>query len=85
MVAQQPQLQIQTNQPTPSPQDEALKRNTDCVYFLASPLTCKKVLFFILLTFSLSIKKTLFFLLGILSFRVSDSSVWGIGLGYSGF
>ncbi|WJX46892.1 hypothetical protein P8452_33638 [Trifolium repens] len=42
MVAQQPQLQIQTNQPTPSPQDEALKRNTDCVYFLASPLTCKK-------------------------------------------
>ncbi|KAK9130743.1 hypothetical protein Sjap_011230 [Stephania japonica] len=22
--------------------DEALKRNTDCVYFLASPLTCKK-------------------------------------------
>lgn len=46
MVAQQPQLQIQTQQPTPSPQDEALKRNTDCVYFLASPLTCKKVLFF---------------------------------------
>lgn len=42
MVAQQPQLQIQTQQPTPSPQDEALKRNTDCVYFLASPLTCKK-------------------------------------------
>jgi hypothetical protein len=43
---------------------------------------------FLLLTFSLSIKKTLFFffnLLGILSFRVSDSSVWGIGLGYSGF
>ena len=48
MVAQQPQLQIQTQQPTPSPQDEALKRNTDCVYFLASPLTCKKVLFFYL-------------------------------------
>lgn len=23
-------------------EDEALKRNTDCVYFLASPLTCKK-------------------------------------------
>jgi hypothetical protein len=85
MVAQQPQLQIQTNQPTPSPQDEALKRNTDCVYFLASPLTCKKVLF-LLLTFSLSIKKPFFcYLLGILSFRVSDSYVWGIGLGYSGF
>ncbi|KAL3652840.1 hypothetical protein CASFOL_002521 [Castilleja foliolosa] len=25
-----------------SADDEALKRNTDCVYFLASPLTCKK-------------------------------------------
>lgn len=25
--------------------EEALKRNTDCVYFLASPLTCKKVPF----------------------------------------
>ncbi|XP_027342375.1 zinc finger CCCH domain-containing protein 17 [Abrus precatorius] len=37
MVAQQPQPQ-----PQPSSQDEALKRNTDCVYFLASPLTCKK-------------------------------------------
>ena len=28
-----------------SVEDEALKRNTDCVYFLASPLTCKKVRF----------------------------------------
>lgn len=26
----------------PSTEEEALKRNTDCVYFLASPLTCKK-------------------------------------------
>lgn len=26
-------------------EEEALKRNTDCVYFLASPLTCKKVFF----------------------------------------
>ncbi|CAJ1938998.1 unnamed protein product [Sphenostylis stenocarpa] len=42
MVNQQPQLQVQPQQPTPSSQDEALKRNTDCVYFLASPLTCKK-------------------------------------------
>ncbi|XP_074590302.1 zinc finger CCCH domain-containing protein 32-like [Curcuma longa] len=25
-----------------TPAEEALKRNTDCVYFLASPLTCKK-------------------------------------------
>ncbi|OIW18095.1 hypothetical protein TanjilG_01184 [Lupinus angustifolius] len=40
MVAQQSQPQIQS--PTPSTQDDALKRNTDCVYFLASPLTCKK-------------------------------------------
>ncbi|KAK7319200.1 hypothetical protein RJT34_03918 [Clitoria ternatea] len=42
MVTQQPQLQLQPQQPAPSSQDEALKRNTDCVYFLASPLTCKK-------------------------------------------
>ncbi|XP_071735793.1 zinc finger CCCH domain-containing protein 19-like [Rutidosis leptorrhynchoides] len=27
---------------TTSEEDEVLKRNTDCVYFLASPLTCKK-------------------------------------------
>jgi hypothetical protein len=26
-----------------TPEEEALRRNTDCVYFLASPLTCKKV------------------------------------------
>jgi hypothetical protein len=26
-----------------APEEEALRRNTDCVYFLASPLTCKKV------------------------------------------
>ncbi|WVZ87639.1 hypothetical protein U9M48_034246 [Paspalum notatum var. saurae] len=25
-----------------TPEEEALRRNTDCVYFLASPLTCKK-------------------------------------------
>ncbi|CAN1824969.1 Zinc finger CCCH domain-containing protein 17 [Linum perenne] len=25
-------------------EEELQKRNTDCVYFLASPLTCKKVL-----------------------------------------
>ncbi|RWW09094.1 hypothetical protein GW17_00027435 [Ensete ventricosum] len=25
-------------------EEEAMKRNTDCVYFLASPLTCKKPL-----------------------------------------
>ncbi|XP_020222561.1 zinc finger CCCH domain-containing protein 17 [Cajanus cajan] len=42
MAAQQTQTQLQPQQPTPSSQDEALKRNTDCVYFLASPLTCKK-------------------------------------------
>lgn len=38
---QQPQPQQQ--QPPVSAEEEALKRNTDCVYFLASPLTCKKV------------------------------------------
>ncbi|KAK7260526.1 hypothetical protein RIF29_26642 [Crotalaria pallida] len=50
MVAQQPQPQTQTQPQPPTPaapapssaQDEAMKRNTDCVYFLASPLTCKK-------------------------------------------
>ncbi|KAL2557681.1 Zinc finger CCCH domain-containing protein 17 [Forsythia ovata] len=33
--------QIEPVAPT-SAEEEALKRNTDCVYFLASPLTCKK-------------------------------------------
>ncbi|CAL0324818.1 unnamed protein product [Lupinus luteus] len=43
MVPQQSQSQSQSSAPSaPSAQDEALKRNTDCVYFLASPLTCKK-------------------------------------------
>ncbi|KAK4371852.1 hypothetical protein RND71_007236 [Anisodus tanguticus] len=42
-----PQLQAPAPAPAPatvplSAEDEALKRNTDCVYFLASPLTCKK-------------------------------------------
>lgn len=40
MAAPAPQSQSQS-QP-PSAEEEALKRNTDCVYFLASPLTCKK-------------------------------------------
>ncbi|GFY90995.1 CCCH-type zinc finger family protein [Actinidia rufa] len=40
---QQQQLQPQTATTAPtSAEEEALKRNTDCVYFLASPLTCKK-------------------------------------------
>ncbi|GFP93997.1 zinc finger CCCH domain-containing protein 17 [Phtheirospermum japonicum] len=38
MASSAPQSQ---SQPL-SAEDEALKRNTDCVYFLASPLTCKK-------------------------------------------
>nr|XP_016470528.1 PREDICTED: zinc finger CCCH domain-containing protein 17-like isoform X1 [Nicotiana tabacum]XP_016470599.1 PREDICTED: zinc finger CCCH domain-containing protein 17-like isoform X2 [Nicotiana tabacum] len=44
MVGPTPPLpQLQTQPPAPSSaEDEALKRNTDCVYFLASPLTCKK-------------------------------------------
>ncbi|KAK4479668.1 hypothetical protein RD792_015197 [Penstemon davidsonii] len=47
MVGPGPQSQSQS-QPQPRPsspstaEEEALKRNTDCVYFLASPLTCKK-------------------------------------------
>ncbi|GER51853.1 zinc finger family protein [Striga asiatica] len=42
MVVSAPQSQSQP-QPQPlSAEEEALKRNTDCVYFLASPLTCKK-------------------------------------------
>ncbi|KHN28904.1 Zinc finger CCCH domain-containing protein 17 [Glycine soja] len=42
VTQQQPQPQLQVQPTPPSSQDEALKRNTDCVYFLASPLTCKK-------------------------------------------
>ncbi|KAM7487868.1 hypothetical protein LguiB_025352 [Lonicera macranthoides] len=40
----QPQQPPQLNQPAPATEaeEEALKKNTDCVYFLASPLTCKK-------------------------------------------
>lgn len=34
-------------------EEEAMKRNTDCVYFLASPLTCKKVAFLLVLLFFL--------------------------------
>ncbi|XP_071722792.1 LOW QUALITY PROTEIN: zinc finger CCCH domain-containing protein 17-like [Rutidosis leptorrhynchoides] len=39
--ATQHQQQPQPSQPLTA-EEEALKRNTDCVYFLASPLTCKK-------------------------------------------
>ncbi|OAY46149.2 zinc finger CCCH domain-containing protein 17 [Manihot esculenta] len=39
---QQQQQQQQQKAIAPSAEEEALKRNTDCVYFLASPLTCKK-------------------------------------------
>ncbi|XP_010502230.1 PREDICTED: zinc finger CCCH domain-containing protein 17-like [Camelina sativa] len=40
---QQPQQQKQKQSETvSSAEEEALKWNTDCVYFLASPLTCKK-------------------------------------------
>lgn len=51
MVGATPQQQQQQQPPTPTaattvvvmtPEEEFLKRNTDCVYFLASPLTCKK-------------------------------------------
>ncbi|KAJ0669243.1 putative transcription factor C3H family [Helianthus annuus] len=41
---QAPQLANQSSaaHTATSEEDEVLKRNTDCVYFLASPLTCKK-------------------------------------------
>ncbi|KAE9444964.1 hypothetical protein C3L33_23138, partial [Rhododendron williamsianum] len=40
---QNPQaLTVTTATAKTSAEEEALKRNTDCVYFLASPLTCKK-------------------------------------------
>ncbi|KAL0296502.1 UNVERIFIED_CONTAM: Zinc finger CCCH domain-containing protein 17 [Sesamum radiatum] len=42
MVGSAPQSQSQSQSQPPSAEEEALKRNTDCVYFLASPLTCKK-------------------------------------------
>ncbi|KAL5827564.1 hypothetical protein ACOSQ3_019404 [Xanthoceras sorbifolium] len=46
VVAAQQEVQQQQQPPpqpsTTSPEEEILKRNTDCVYFLASPLTCKK-------------------------------------------
>ncbi|KAK1324979.1 Zinc finger CCCH domain-containing protein 32 [Acorus calamus] len=31
-----------STRPPTSQDEEAVKKNTDCVYFLASPLTCKK-------------------------------------------
>ncbi|ESQ33090.1 hypothetical protein EUTSA_v10003749mg [Eutrema salsugineum] len=39
---QQQQQQKKQSEPASSAEEEALKWNTDCVYFLASPLTCKK-------------------------------------------
>lgn len=42
-VLEQPPQSL--SQPPSAAEEEAIKRNTDCVYFLASPLTCKKVLF----------------------------------------
>ncbi|CAH2045764.1 unnamed protein product [Thlaspi arvense] len=39
---QQPQQQKNQSEHVSSAEEEALKWNTDCVYFLASPLTCKK-------------------------------------------
>lgn len=52
MVGGGPQVLEQPQQSLPQPlsaaEEEAVKRNTDCVYFLASPLTCKKVFDFTL-------------------------------------
>ncbi|PHU29050.1 hypothetical protein BC332_01143 [Capsicum chinense] len=47
MVGSTPPKQIQPPSSsmvaTASTEEEAMKRNTDCVYFLASPLICKKM------------------------------------------
>ena len=57
------------------PEEDALKRNTDCVYFLASPLTCKKVCFpFAFFSFFFSF----YLLFGFQGFRVFIE-VFGIG------
>lgn len=42
------EVPVPASAPPPAPvqlsaEEEAVKSNTDCVYFLASPLTCKKV------------------------------------------
>ncbi|KAG2302054.1 hypothetical protein Bca52824_030705 [Brassica carinata] len=42
MFAPAIQHQQKQSEPASSAEEEASKRNTDCVYFLASPLTCKK-------------------------------------------
>ncbi|KAF3652593.1 hypothetical protein FXO38_11159 [Capsicum annuum] len=36
------QIQPPSSSTVAAAEEEAMKRNTDCVYFLASPLTCKK-------------------------------------------
>lgn len=41
-VTKEPLQPPQQGPSSAAPEDESLKRNTDCVYFLASPLTCKK-------------------------------------------
>ncbi|CAN8266787.1 unnamed protein product [Cochlearia groenlandica] len=41
-IQQQQQQTKQSDHVSSSAEEEALKWNTDCVYFLASPLTCKK-------------------------------------------
>ncbi|KAL2906920.1 Zinc finger CCCH domain-containing protein 17 [Bienertia sinuspersici] len=41
-VTKEPVQQQQGPSSSLTAEDESLKRNTDCVYFLASPLTCKK-------------------------------------------
>jgi hypothetical protein len=43
---QQQHEQKKQSETVSSAEEDALKWNTDCVYFLASPLTCKKVIDF---------------------------------------
>lgn len=72
--------------------EELRKRNTDCVYFLASPLTCKKVRFSCLnnltpfysssIFFSLSVFLLLEFLLDMLSTVLVASGRENLDCGY---
>lgn len=43
-----------------SADDEVAKKNTDCVYFLASPLTCKKVFAFFFISMFLDFSNSFY-------------------------
>jgi hypothetical protein len=52
-----------------TPEEEALRRSTDCVYFLASPLTCKKVR-----RFGPFIPRAFWFLVSLVAFEAIGTS-----------